>query len=285
MKSFHGKVAAITGAGSGIGRALARQLASEGCALALSDINETGLAETARLIAAAQPALRVTTHKLDVADRVAMQAWADQVVADHGRCNLIINNAGVAHGTTIEAVSYEAFEWLMNINFWGVVYGTKAFLPHLKASGDGHVVNLSSLFGLIGVPTQATYCSAKFAVRGFTETLRQELELQGAPVSSTCVHPGGVRTNIAKGAREDKTGLSGLGVKDADAAKAAMDKMLSTTSAEKAANIILRAVKRNAARVLVGPDAVFTDKIQRLFPTGYRKLVSAGTRMMLKKAS
>lgn len=282
MKSFNGKVAAITGAGSGIGRALARQLASEGCALALSDVNEAGLAETARLIAASHSSIKVTTTRLNVADRQAFHAWADQVVLDHGRCNLIFNNAGVAHGTTIEAVSYEDFEWLMSINFWGVVYGTKAFLPHLRASGEGHIINISSLFGLIGVPSQATYCSAKFAVRGFTETLRQELEMSGAPVSSTCVHPGGIRTNIAKSARDDKTGLAGLGVKDGDKAKAAMDKMLATTSPETAANVILRAVKRNAPRVLVGPDAKFMDKIVRLFPTFYRKLVSAGTRFMLK---
>ena len=138
-----------------------------------------------------------------MADRDAVYAWAEQVVADHGKVNLIINNAGVALGATVESMSYEDFEWLMSINFWGVVYGTKAFLPHLKASGEGHVVNLSSVFGLISVPSQSAYNAAKFAVRGFTDTLRMELEIEGAPVSVTTIHPGGIKTNIAKNARID----------------------------------------------------------------------------------
>ena len=147
--------------------------------------------------------VKVTSQHLDVADRAAVYAWADQVVADHGKVNLIFNNAGVALGATVEAMSYEDFEWLMDINFWGVVYGTKAFLPHLKASGEGHVVNLSSVFGLISVPSQSAYNAAKFAVRGFTDTLRMELEIEGAPVSCTTVHPGGIKTNIARNARMD----------------------------------------------------------------------------------
>lgn len=185
MKQFANKVAAITGAGSGIGRALAMELAAVGCDLALSDISETGLKTTADQASA--QGVKVTTTVLDVADRAAVYAWADQVVTDHGRVNLLFNNAGVALAAPAETTSQADFEWLMNINFWGVVYGTQAFLPHLRASGEGHVVNLSSLFGLIGMPTQASYCAAKFAVRGYTETLRMELEMEGAPVDRKSV--------------------------------------------------------------------------------------------------
>ena len=146
---------------------------------------------------------RSRPSSLDVADRDAVYAWADSVVADHGRVNLIFNNAGVALGATVESMSYEDFEWLMNINFWGVVYGTKAFLPYLKLSGEGHIVNLSSVFGLISVPSQSAYNAAKFAVRGFTDSLRMELEIEGANVSVTTIHPGGIKTNIARNARMD----------------------------------------------------------------------------------
>ncbi len=201
MKEFRGRVAAITGAGSGIGRALAAALVRRGAHLALSDIDDTGLAET---VAACEGfGVSVTSRHVDVADRAAVYSWADQVVADHGRVNLVINNAGVALGATIESMSYDDFEWLMDINFWGVVYGSKAFLPHLKQSGEGHIVNLSSVFGLISVPSQSAYNAAKFAVRGFSDTLRMELEIEHANVSVTTVHPGGIKTNIARNARMD----------------------------------------------------------------------------------
>jgi NAD(P)-dependent dehydrogenase (short-subunit alcohol dehydrogenase family) len=180
MKDFRGRVAAITGAGSGIGRALATALAQRGAPLALSDVDDSGLTQT---VAQCEGfGVKVTSEHLDVADRDAVYSWADHVVNDHGSANLVINNAGVALGATVEAMSYEDFEWLMNINFWGVVYGTKAFLPHLKQSGEGHIVNLSSVFGLISVPSQSAYNAAKFAVRGFTDTLRMELEIEGARV-------------------------------------------------------------------------------------------------------
>src|ERR1700728_3460221 len=201
MKEFSGRVAAITGAGSGIGRALAHALARQGAHLALSDIDDPSLAETVAQCEGV--GVKITSQHLDVADRHAVYAWADQVVADHGTVILIINNAGVALGATVESVSYEDFEWLMNINFWGVVFGTKAFLPYLKQSGEGHVVNLSSVFGLISVPSQSAYNAAKFAVRGFTDTLRMELEIEDANVSVTTVHPGGIKTNIARNARTD----------------------------------------------------------------------------------
>ncbi len=201
MKDFRGRVAAITGAGSGIGRALADALARRGAHLALSDIDDVGLAET---VARCEGfGVKVTAQHLDVADRDSVYAWAERVVSDHGRVNLIINNAGVALGSTVESMSYGDFEWLMNINFWGVVYGSKAFLPYLKLSGEGHIVNVSSVFGLISVPSQSAYNAAKFAVRGFSDSLGMELEIEGANVSVTTVHPGGVKTNIARNARLD----------------------------------------------------------------------------------
>ena len=201
MRDFNGRVAAITGAGSGIGRALANALARQGAHIALSDLDDTGLAET---VAQCEGfGVKITSQHVDVADRNAVYAWADSVVADHEKVNLIINNAGVALGATVESMSYEDFEWLMNTNFWGVVYGTKAFLPYLKQSGEGHVVNLSSVFGLISVPSQSAYNAAKFAVRGFTDTLRMELDIEDTNVSVTTVHPGGIKTNIVRNARLD----------------------------------------------------------------------------------
>jgi short-subunit dehydrogenase len=275
MKSFAGKVAAITGAGSGIGRALSISLARERCDLALSDIDTDGLEETARL--AASFGGRVTTQKVDVADRDAVHSWADQAAREHARVNLVFNNAGVALGSTLEGVSYEDFEWIMNINFWGVVHGTKAFLPHLRASGDGHVVNISSVFGIVAVPTQGTYNATKFAVRGFTEALRQELDLSGGPVSATCVHPGGIRTNIAKSSRISDSISAFV---DVSTARDRFDKMF-ITSAEQAASTILGAVRRNARRVLVGRDAYVIDALSRLAPAASQRLTMAFARRVM----
>lgn len=268
MKQFQNKVAAITGAGSGIGRELAIQLAAAGCHLALSDINEAGLAETKELAERAGD-VRVTTQKLDVADREAVFAWAERVVADHGQVNLIFNNAGVALGATVEGMAIGDFEWLMNINFWGVVHGTQAFLPHLKASGEGHIINISSLFGLLAVPSQSAYNAAKYAVRGFTESLRQELDMTDCGVSATTVHPGGIKTAIARSARQDAS-IRALGLDESTAGKDFEKNFI--TTADKAARIILRAVRRDSRRVLVGPDAVVLDKMQRLMPTLYQRL-------------
>jgi short-subunit dehydrogenase len=276
MKNFKNKVAAITGAASGMGRTLALDLAGRGCHLALSDVNAKGLAETAQL--ATKLGVKVTTAQVNVADRDQMYAWAAQVVRDHGKVNLIFNNAGVALGATVETVKPEDFEWIMGINFWGVVWGTQAFLPHLKASGEGHVINTSSLFGLLAVPTQGTYNASKFAVRGLTEALRQELDMEQCGVSATCVHPGGIRTNIAMAARIDPA-MAALGGGDVEAARKRFDKLLNTTTAESAARQILRAVERNQRRVLVGPDAKFLDKVVRLFGSWYQPL----TTMFAKK--
>lgn len=271
MKSFENKVAAITGAGSGMGRELACELARVGAHLALSDINPGTLEETAAKVRAI--GARVSTTVLDVSERASVHAWADSVARDYGRVNLVFNNAGVALASTLEGVTYEDFEWIMGINFWGVVYGTKAFLPHLRASGEGHVINLSSIFGLFSVPGSGTYNASKFAVRGFTEALRQELELTGASVSATSVHPGGIKTNIARSGRFSAN-VQALTNRDPEMARAEFEKLFITT-ANKAARIILRAVQQNKRRVLVGPDAHAADLVVRLMPTSYQRVLTA----------
>jgi NAD(P)-dependent dehydrogenase (short-subunit alcohol dehydrogenase family) len=271
MKDFKNKVAAITGAASGMGRTLALELARRGCHLALSDVNQAGLDETAAM--AGKLGVKVTTAKVNVADRDAMFAWADQVAREHGKVNLIFNNAGVALGAFVETVKPEDFQWIMGINFWGVVWGTQAFLPHLKKAGDGHVINTSSLFGLLSVPTQGTYNASKFAVRGFTESLRQELDMAKCGVSATCVHPGGIRTNIARAAKMDESIQKATG--DSEAARAKFDKLLNFTTAESAALQILRAVEGNQRRVLVGLDAKFLDKLVRILGSWYQPIITA----------
>ncbi len=271
MKTFEHKVAAITGAGSGIGRALALELAARGCQLALADIDANGLAETAALAARTAPQLRISTARVDVAQREAMHDWAARVASEHARINLIFNNAGVALGASIDGMRYEDLEWIMGINFWGVVHGTKAFLPHLKASGDGHVINISSLFGLLATPGSGAYNASKFAVRGFTEALRQELELARLPVSATCVHPGGIRTAIARHARTDAS-IRELGGDERTASRN-FEKFL-LTPPERAATVILEAVRRNRRRVLIGRDAWLFDKLQRLLPAGYQRIAT-----------
>jgi butyryl-CoA dehydrogenase len=269
METFTGRVAAITGAGSGIGRALARDLARRGAHLALSDVDDAGLAETVSMCEGS--AVKVTSQRVDVADRVAVFAWADRVVEEHGKVNLVVNNAGVALAATIDEGSIEDIEWLMNINYWGVVYGTKAFLPHLKAAGEGHIVNMSSVFGLISVPAQSAYNSAKFAVRGFTDALRMELEVADVGVSCTTVHPGGIKTNIARNARIDPALQESAGSREEQAKR--FDRMALTTP-EKAARQILAAVERNRRRVLVGPDAKVIDLVSRL-PAGlYQRVLT-----------
>ena len=277
MKNFHNKVAAITGAASGIGRALALNLAREKCDLALSDVNEVGLQETAEQVRAL--GVKVTTTKVNVADRAAMHAWADQVVKDHGKVNLIFNNAGVALGNTVEDASYEDYEWIMGINLWGVIHGTKAFLPYLKQTGDGHVINVSSIFGLFSQPTQSGYNMTKFAVRGFTESLRQELDLDNCGVSATCVHPGGIKTNIAKNARMDDSVLKLTGGKGSTEKMTQQFEQMFVTTPDKAAQVILNAVRRNARRVLIGNDAKATDVMQRLLPQVYQKLVTTSFKL------
>lgn len=277
MKSFDKKVAAITGASSGMGRSLAVLLAKRGCAVAVSDVDEKGLAETARLAGAY--GVKVTSKRVDVASREEVYAWADEVVADHGKCNLVFNNAGVGYGASVEGCDYDDAKWLIDINFWGVVYGTKAFLPHLRASGEGHVVNTSSLFGLLGFPGQSTYNASKFAVRGFTEALRIELDMMKAPVSASSVHPGGIKTNIARAARLNKSVMD-LGVKDFENSHLQFEKQFRVT-ADEAAEIILRGVQRNARRILVGTDARLFDLMQRLVPSSYQWVLIKAARFAL----
>jgi len=267
---FAGRVAAITGAASGMGRALAVELAQRGCDLALSDIDEAGLAETARVATA--NGLKLTLAHVDTADRDAVYAWAGQVVKSHGRVNLLFNNAGVSLSAPLADVTQADFDWIMGINFWGVVWGTQAFLPHLKASGEGHIVNTSSLFGLMSAPLNGSYNASKFAVRGYTEALRMELEVSGSCVSATCVHPGGVRTEIARRGRMSD-GVEAFTGQTVEAARAAFDQMLNVTSAHEAAQRILRGVMRNERRVLVGRDAWWADKLVRVLGPAYQKLV------------
>jgi len=271
MYSLKGKVAVVTGAGSGIGRALAQLLAAKGCTLALSDINEAGLQETASSLPA-PPLLQ----RLDVADREAVYAFAQRVKNELGTAHVVINNAGVTVSQTVGNLSYEDFEWVMGINFWGVVYGTKAFLPMLTAQNDGVIVNLSSVFGIIAVPTQGSYNAAKFAVRGFTEALRHELE--GSGVSAISVHPGGIKTNIAATSRfyVDPTGVS-----DRENAAESFAKMARTTAAV-AARTIVDGIERGSKRVLIGGDAKLIDIIQRLMPVNYWQPLGMLMRSMRK---
>ena len=281
MKSFNGKVAAITGAASGMGSTLAIQLAKEGCNVSISDVDTKGLAETVKLVKAANANIKVTSQPLDVSNRDAMYAWADQTAKDHGKVNLIFNNAGVAYAAPIEHIDYDRFEWIMGINFWGVVYGTKAFLPHLKASGEGHIINTSSVFGLCAQPTQSTYNATKFAVRGFTESLRQELDMMNCGVSATSVHPGGIKTSIARKsvASPEIEAFTGT---DPESGKDLFEKMF-ITSAGKAADIILKAVKKDKRRVLVGPDAVAIDTMVRTLPELYQTIIVGQMKKMRSK--
>ncbi|WP_417704111.1 SDR family NAD(P)-dependent oxidoreductase [Pseudomonas sp.] len=281
MKSFENKVAAITGAGSGIGRALACHLARQGCHLALSDVNVEGLQETAEQ--ARKLGVTVSQQRVDVADRFAVEAWAEQIVSEFGRVNAIFNNAGVAQGGTVEGNAYADYEWIMSINFWGVVNGTKAFLPYLKAAGQGHVVNVSSVFGLFSQPGMSAYNASKFAVRGFTESLRQELDMAACGVSASCVHPGGIRTNIAKTARMNDSLAKVTGQAAEQARQQFNDQMLRTTP-EQAARVIVNGVLANKRRILIGADAHALDWMQRSMPALHQRLVTLSMRLAARFA-
>jgi NADP-dependent 3-hydroxy acid dehydrogenase YdfG len=275
MQGFAGKVAAITGAGSGIGQALAVELARSGAKLAISDVDTEGLARTEeRLKAIGAPA---KVDRLDVTERERFLAYADEVKEHFGVVNQIYNNAGIAFAGDVEVSQFKDIERVMDVDYWGVVNGTKAFLPHLIASGDGHIVNVSSLFGLFSVPGQAAYNSAKFAVRGFTEALRQEMMLAGHPVKVTTVHPGGIKTPILR----NMTAADGINV---DELAHTFDSKLAGTYPQKAARIILDGVRKNKARVLVGPDAKFLDVVVRVTGSGYQRLFSAMTERLAPSA-
>ena len=258
-------VAVVTGAGSGIGRALAQQLAAAGSGLALADVDEAGLLQTAQSLEKNNAA--VTTHVVDVADEENMLFLAEDVNKRHGRVTLLINNAGVALHGNFEEVSLDDLRLLMNINFWGTVYGVKFFFPLLKREKRAQIVNISSVFGMIAPAGQCAYAASKFAVRGFTEALRHEL--QGGNVSVSCVHPGGIRTQIARHARIG-AGVTTTGHRE----KAAQFEKLLRTSPEAAASRILRGVERREPRILIGADAYQVDILQRLRPATYWKTLS-----------
>jgi NAD(P)-dependent dehydrogenase (short-subunit alcohol dehydrogenase family) len=276
MKSLDNKVVVITGAGSGIGRALAVEVASKGAIVAISDVNEAGLAETVDLVKAAG-APEVRSDRLDVADRVAFAAYAAAVAEQFGRVNVVVNNAGVTMTGDFEEMTYEQFEWIMSINFWGVVTGTKEFLPHLIASGDGHVVNISSLFGLVSMPGQSSYNASKYAVRGFTEALREEMLIAGHPVGVSCVHPGGIKTGISRNGRKTES-------QDGEALDALFEKKLARMEPSKAAKIIVRGIERNQARVLVGLDAHVIHHAAKLAGSRYQDVVARGSKRVIPPA-
>lgn len=280
MSKVQGKVCVVTGAGSGIGRELALELARRGArAVAISDIDDQGLAETARLLGEQTPSAGVHRQQLDVADRHAFIAYADAVAAEFGVVHQIYNNAGIASGKTVLDANFEIYDKVIGINLFGVIHGTKVFLPHLIASGDGHVTNISSLNGYMAQDELSAYCTTKFGVRGFTETLRIEMLRDRLPVKVTVVHPGGVRTNIATAGLQHAEEL-GYEVTDHERRRvqAYNEKLLRLPAAE-AARIIVDGVERDRARVLVGNDAKLIDLIVRAVPASYLRIELAVNRL------
>lgn len=264
MTAIRGAAAAVTGAASGIGRALALELAARGCDLALADRDETGLRSVAAEIAKTH-ARKVTVHRVDVSEPSQIQEFAQAAVAAHPGLNIVVNNAGVALLGQFTEIDQAQMDWLMNINFWGVVHSTRAFLPHLARQPEAHIVNLSSIFGIVAPPGQSAYAAAKFAVRGFSESLRHELQMAKSPIRLSVVHPGGVATNIVRNSR------TGVGVTD-NARRAQtierFDAIAKTTPAAAALRIIA-GIEKNAPRILIGNDARFMDLLQRFRPGTY----------------
>ncbi len=273
MKTLDSKVVVVTGAGSGIGRAVALEVAARGALVAVSDWNETTLAGTVELLKNAG-AREVRSDVLDVSDRAAFASYAPVVRDQFGRVNVVVNNAGVSHTGPVTEMEYADFDWLMGVNFWGVVHGTKEFLPHLIESGDGHLVNISSLFGLISVAGSSTYNASKFAVRGFTESVRQDMLLAGHPVGVTCVHPGGIKTGIVRNGRVT-SGESHANVTET------FDTKLARMTPERAAEIIVSAVLANKPRQLVGLDAHLLHHVAKVAGARYQDVfVRVGKRLM-----
>ena len=279
LSTVTGKVVVITGAGSGIGRALALRCARAGALLALSDWDRDGLAESVALAEQAG-AQKVRQDVVDVSDRAAVATWAAGVVEELGRVDLVVNNAGVSATGDFTDLSYDDLDWIVGINFWGVVHGSKEFLPHLVASGNGALVNISSLFGLVSVPGQSAYNATKYAVRGLTEAIREEMLVDRHPVTVTCVHPGGIRTGISRHGRK----AAGL---DAARIDALFDQKLAKMTPDRAAEIIVRAVLKNQARCLVGMDAHVMHNLAKLTGSHYQDIVartSAGMIPLKKEA-
>ncbi|WP_280248119.1 SDR family NAD(P)-dependent oxidoreductase [Nocardia abscessus] len=269
---FKNKVCVITGAGSGIGRALAVNLARRGAKLALSDIDVEGLAETTRRCE--QLGAEVKSDRVNVVEREAVILYADAVKAHFGTVHQVYNNAGIAHHGEVIRSEYKDFERVMDVDFWGVVNGTKAFLPMVIESGDGHIVNVSSLFGLIAIPGQSAYNAAKFAVRGFTESLRQEMLVARHPVKVTCVHPGGIKTAVARNA----TYAEGI---DSKSAASMFDKKLAIHTPEMAAQTITEGVRKGHGRVLIGWEAKLLDLFVRVTASGYQRIAANVERRFL----
>lgn len=264
MTVTSGSAAAVTGAASGIGRALALELAARGCDLALADRDEAGLQQVAAEIAKAHPR-KVSTHRVDVGEPAQIVEFAAAASAAHPKLNIVINNAGVALLGQFNEIEQAQMDWLFNINFWGTVHGTRAFLPILAKQPEAHIVNLSSIFGIIAPPGQTAYCAAKFAVRGFSESLRHELAMAGSPVRLSVVHPGGVATNIARNSR------TGIGVTDNARRAQSIDRFdaVAKTTPPAAAQRIILGIEKNQPRILIGNDAWFMDLLQRFRPATY----------------
>ena len=264
MTQINGSAAAVTGAASGIGRALALELAARGCDLALADRDEAGLQSVAAEIAKTH-ARKVSTHRVDVGEPAQIAEFAAAASAAHPELNIVINNAGVALLGQFGEIEQAQMDWLFNINFWGTVHGTRAFLPILARQPEAHIVNLSSIFGIIAPPGQTAYCAAKFAVRGFSESLRHELAMANSPVRLSVVHPGGVATNIARNSR------TGVGVTDNARRAQSIDRFdaVAKTTPTAAAQRIILGIEKNQPRILIGNDARFMDLLQRFRPATY----------------
>ncbi len=262
-----GKTVALTGAASGIGRALALELASRGCALALSDNNTEGLRETQDLVKAASPDCVISLHSVDVADLDQVNSWAESAVTHHSHIDILINNAGVAASGAIDDITVEEFNWVFNILFYGVLYGTKAFLPHLKTRPQAHIVNISSVNGFFPFPGNASYACGKHAVKAFSQTLMQELD--GSSINVSSVHPGGIKTNIVNSSR-----YFGHQFSDSFRRQAGEEfTRLAKTTPEKAAKVIVAGIEKNKKRVLVGVDAYILDMLNRIFPQAFSNFI------------
>jgi short-subunit dehydrogenase len=269
MTAILGAAVAVTGAASGIGRALAIELAARGADLALADRDEAGLQSAAAEIATSSTRTgatrKVSLHRLDIGDSEAVTAFAREAIATHPALNIVINNAGVALLGQFHEIDQAQMEWLFNINFWGAVHATRAFLPHLASQPASHIVNLSSIFGIVAPPGQTAYSAAKFAVRGFSEALRHELQMAKSPIRLSVVHPGGIKTNIVRNSR------AGSGVTDNERRVQSIERFdaIAQTSAKDAALRIIKGIEKNEPRILIGSDARFMDLLQRFRPATY----------------
>ena len=269
MKNLQDKVVVITGAASGIGKALAQQFAKEGSHLALNDFNETGLIQTVEELKYLSSG-KIISAVFDVSKVENFEKFEQQISEEFGRVDIVINNAGVALGrVSVEEVSYKDFEWVMNINFWGMVYGTKTFLPLLKKQSEAALINISSVFGIAGIGHQGAYCSSKFAIRGFTESLRMEALLDFPYVTIHTVHPGGIKTNIAKNSRWVEENISD---EEKEETTKKFEKMFITTP-ESAAATIIKGIKKKKSKIVIGKDGKRLDWLVRLMPAGYSKII------------